>query len=242
MGRFIDLTGKKFGRLTVIKRSEDYVSPKGVHMVQWLCLCECGNKVVVSSHSLVSEHTKSCGCLQKEVASNTCTNRKKHNKYDLSREFGLGFTSKGEEFYFDLEDYDKIKDYYWRMNDRGYIVTTSKSISMHRLITNPHDGMVVDHINHNKYDNRKNNLRVYYQKENTRNSSIAKNNTSGVTGVCFVSSKNKWLAYIKVNYKFINLGYFDTFEEAVSTRKEAEEKYFGEFAMSVNERVVRGEV
>ena len=63
MGKFIDLTGKKFDRLTVIERTNDYIVPKtGKHQAQWKCQCECGNFTNVSSSDLNSGHTKSCGC------------------------------------------------------------------------------------------------------------------------------------------------------------------------------------
>ena len=110
MGKFVDLTGRKFGRLTVIKRAEDYISPNGSKAPQWLCECECGNEIIVVGGRLTKKNgTKSCGCLQKERASQVGKNNKKFNTYDLSKEYGIGYTFKGEEFYFDLEDYDKIK-------------------------------------------------------------------------------------------------------------------------------------
>ena len=56
-----------------------------------------------------------------------------------------------------------------------------------------------------------------------------KNNKSGVKGVRYEPSRKKWRADIRVNYKAILIGRYDTFEEAVKHRKEAEEKYFGEF-------------
>ena len=55
------------------------------------------------------------------------------------------------------------------------------------------------------------------------------NNTSGYTGVLWDKAKNKWMARIKVNYKQIFLGYYDTLEKAIEVRKEAEIKYFGEY-------------
>lgn len=61
-GRFIDLTGKKFGRLTVLSRNL-YVKSKRVH---WNCRCDCGNTCVVDANALRSGNTQSCGCLQKE--------------------------------------------------------------------------------------------------------------------------------------------------------------------------------
>lgn len=122
MGRFKDLTGQRFGRLVVIKRVEDYVSSKGKHRTQWLCKCDCGNKKIVLGENL-GKTTYSCGCFNKEVSS---IRMRKFNAYDLSGEYGIGYTSKGEEFYFDLEDYDKIKDCYWYKNDQGYLLSYTK--------------------------------------------------------------------------------------------------------------------
>lgn len=62
MGKFVDLTGQKFGRLTVIERAEDYVSPKGVHRSKWLCECECGTIKVIDSSGLKNGKILSCGC------------------------------------------------------------------------------------------------------------------------------------------------------------------------------------
>lgn len=63
MGKFIDLTGQKFGRLTVIERVEDYISPSGYKKIRWLCQCECGNTTAVEASSLRTGHVKSCGCI-----------------------------------------------------------------------------------------------------------------------------------------------------------------------------------
>lgn len=61
MGKFIDLTGKRFGRLTVIK----YLCQS-----KWLCKCDCGNEKIVKSGNLKNGHVKSCGCLNKEISRN----------------------------------------------------------------------------------------------------------------------------------------------------------------------------
>lgn len=61
-----DLTGMTFGRLKVVKEGEIYVSPKGARSRTWVCECECGNKILVSTSHLKSGHTKSCGCLRHE--------------------------------------------------------------------------------------------------------------------------------------------------------------------------------
>lgn len=66
MGRLIDLTGQRFGRLTVLERDKNVSSTKGAY---WICQCDCGNKKSISSGSLRQGLTKSCGCLNKEIIS-----------------------------------------------------------------------------------------------------------------------------------------------------------------------------
>lgn len=214
--------------LTVIKQSEDTVSSKGIHQRRWLCKCDCGNTKIVRESNLLYDGAKSCGCLRHNK-------KHKYNQYDLSGEYGVGYTSKEEEFYFDLEDYDKIKDYTWHINDQGYVVTKNKNknyVRMHRLVMCCPENYFVDHIHgiNTRNDNRKENLRICTIQQNTRNSSVRRNNSSGITGVCFDNYRNKWRAYIKANDKQISLGRFENFEDAVAARKEAEDKHFGEFS------------
>jgi len=83
----------------------------------------------------------------------------------------------------------------------------------------------IDHINGDRADNRISNLREVDHLENRRNCRPSKANSSGVTGVCWWPRDNKWNAQIMVNYRKINLGYFDTIEQAAAARKEAERKY-----------------
>lgn len=64
---FIDRTGERFGRLTVLERSDDYIANNGKHHVRWKCICDCGNTTVVDVTQLVGNRTKSCGCLHKEL-------------------------------------------------------------------------------------------------------------------------------------------------------------------------------
>lgn len=83
----------------------------------------------------------------------------------------------------------------------------------------------IDHINHNRKDNSIKNIRLSNSKLNQMNKSMAKNNTSGVTGVSWSKVGLRWVANIKVNYKSINLGSFALFHEAVNARKNAEALY-----------------
>ena len=221
MGKLVDLIGQKFGKLTVFERADDCIHPSGKHSTRWLCKCDCGNEIIVIGQHLKKGLTKSCGCLQK-----------RYNTFDLSNGYGIGYTSKGEEFWFDIEDYSKIKDYCWYVSSNGYLATGSGKNTklIHRLITDCESNMVVDHINHDKMNNRKYNLRICKQSENSANCKVSVNNSSGVTGVFWDNTVNKWGSHITVNRKSTNLGKFDSFEDAVKARKNAEEKYFGEFS------------
>jgi|SRR5699024_1328097 len=87
----------------------------------------------------------------------------------------------------------------------------------------------VDHINRDKKDNRSENLRLCSQKENARNASLHKNNTSGYTGV-ERTPEGKWKARIMVDRKTIHLGHYEYIGDAVKVRREAETKYFKEFS------------
>lgn len=238
MKKVTDLTGQKFTRLTVIQRADDYISPNGKHLIRWLCECDCEqhSKIIVNAHCLKSGHTQSCGCLQKDRTSGANKQNKyskKYNKYNLSQNYGIGYTSNThKKFYFDLEDYDMIKDYTWSEGKEGYIVAKFANgceYKLHRLIMNCSDDMIVDHINHNLSDNRKTNLRICTFSQNNMNRKLSKNNTSGTTGVYQSKKTNKWIAKITINHRTIYLGSYDDLNEAIQTRKQAQDKYFGEF-------------
>ncbi len=231
---FIDLTGQKFGRLKVLKRVEN----DKYNNAHYLCVCEYdGKEITVNGRSLRSGNTRSCGCIRREMIIKNNKENRKYNTYDLSGEYGIGYTTKGEEFYFDLEDYEKIKNYCWHI-DGGYLrvdLDRVNYIFMHRLVMNCPDNMEVDHIYHNKNDNRKEFLRLVTESQNCMNRGMHKNNTSGVTGVCWYTKYEKWLAFLRINRKQINLGYYDDFNEAVEVRKQAELKYFGEYRYMGND-------
>lgn len=235
MARKIEsLVGRKFGKLTVLERAEDYIVPKTKqHQFCWLCQCECGNQKVVRGSTLKNGKTTSCGCVHKEVVKKIGIKNKKTNNYDLSGEYGIGYTHNGREFYFDLEDYDLIKDYSWSMDKAGYVIGSPsknrKQIHLHVLVMNPASKQDVDHINHNPSDNRKINLRNVTRSQNQMNVGLSRNNKSGITGVHFDSTNEKWVAQIGIDRKRKNLGKFDNFDDAVKARREAEKKYFGEY-------------
>ena len=124
----------------------------------------------------------------------------------------------------DLEDIDKVKDIKWR-NLKGYAFNSTIG-HLHRFIMNCPDDLVIDHINHNTLDNRKENLRICTLSENQHNRIPGKNNVSGYVGVTPSPTPGKWVARIRVNYRTIHLGTFNTIEEAIEARKNAEIEYY----------------
>jgi len=101
--------------------------------------------------------------------------------------------------------------------------------SLHRLIADCPEGMMVDHINGNTLDNRRSNLRVCTHAENMRNRKIHKNNKSGFKGVYLDRITGKWKAQIRNNRKRFYLGSYETPEEASKAYLDAAERLHGEF-------------
>lgn len=247
MSKVEDLTGQKFGRLTVIKRGP---STRG-RTSRWWCQCDCGNPelVLVTRTNLITGKAKSCGCLQREIAS---LMRKRYNNYDLSGEYGIGFATNCDsygrnEFYFDLEDYDSIKEYCWYFNKRDYLEAvnttakhkTTKMVLMHQIVLQSNNNKVIDHIHgeQSKNDNRKENLRLVTISQNAMNAQLRSNNTSGVTGVRWNKKMGKYIAYICKDGINHYLGNFSSFDDAVKARKDAEKEYFGEYAYDVSQAI-----
>jgi hypothetical protein len=156
------------------------------------------------------------------------------------------------EYLREILSYDKETGlFYWKLprqcirvgniagtkNKDGYIRIRidQERYSAHRVawyfLTNTDPGYKqVDHINGVKYDNRASNLRLATGSQNRANSSKNKNNKSGYKGVYFQKNHNKWYAVIKINYKKIHIGYFDSPELAHIAYCKRAVELFGEFA------------
>ena len=233
-----DLVGQRFGRLVVTRQVEDYISKAGRHYARWECQCDCGSEPIeVTGSNLTQKHAQSCGCLNREIAS---TSHKKYNDYQLNLAdehglYGIGYcTNTCSEFYFDMDDYDKVKNGNWIevIPSSGYHILQSWDkesktiVRMHWLII----GKYYDHADRNPLNNRKYNLRKATFTENAQNQPIKKTNTSGFIGVTWLKNKNRWVAYITIEKKRKHLGLFVDKEDAICVRLRAEKEYFGEFA------------
>lgn len=158
------LIGQHFGKFVVLedtgKRYYGYVVYK--------CKCDCGNIFEAPSHNIKAGQVKSCGCLLQELKNSWADRLKKTNKYEFGK-FNIGYTQKGEKFFFDAEDYDKLQNYCWRYEStrglvayiRGTGKTSHNTIAAWRIILNEHNkNKRVRFKNGNKWDLRKENLEL----------------------------------------------------------------------------------
>lgn len=227
-----DLVNMKFGRLFVISRNynkqKELFNSKGVYKAFWNCQCDCGNFVTITSSSLLnkSNPTLSCGCLAKERQH--CQKNTKKNQWIFKDKVAIGRDFNGNEFFVDIDDYEKVKDFCWRVDKRGYVVSNSrngknKTIFIHRIIMNVPDDLFVDHKNWDKSNNRKENLRVATKSQNNTNIKRKTNNTSGYPGVT-KTKNNHYVSRISSCGKRYYLGTYKNFEDAVVARRNAEIK------------------
>lgn len=150
----------------------------------------------------------------------------------------------------DDEDFEKLSQFRW-FTVHGYAMATDlekkKNIQMHRIVLGIENvswlELYTDHINRNRLDNRRMNLRTCKPFQNQGNRRMQPNNTSGFIGVVYDPSQYSrrgiryekvrnlpWKAHIKKFGKVVNVGRFKTKEEAARAYNEAAKKHFGEFA------------
>lgn len=238
-----NLTGIKFGRLTVLELSHYEKKYGGDSCAIWKCICDCQkdkenpNYTYVPTNSLTTGNSTSCGCLRKENSTATAHLKKAENRYEKKNGYYIGYTSKNEPFYFDECDFELVKKYKWFINPNGYVESSqdkTNHILMHRLIMglDDNDESEVDHIlcHGTENDNRRYNLRIVTHSQNQMNRRKQSNNTSGITGVWFDKINDKWKAEIVVNGQKFRLGTFIKKEDAANVRKAAEDILHGDFS------------
>jgi HNH endonuclease/AP2 domain len=158
-------------------------------------------------------------------------NRESVMKIKLHGKYG-----EGKYALVDAIDYPELSKYKWNGTRCGYAARTAiingkpKVILMHRQILNVPDGLVTDHINGDKLDNRRSNLRIATRAQNNYNVDSRKPSISGFKGVSWDRAKNKWQARITKDGKGMHLGYFDDPVFAAKVYDYYATKLFGEFA------------
>lgn len=202
----------------------------------WKCQCTCGNITTIRDDCLKRGGVKSCGCYIKKISSDFCKKRfKKYNLYDLTHEYGIGYDSKGREFYFDIEDYDSIKDFCWCVRNDSYVMTSNNGY-LHDLIALnmglSKNNKEIDHKNGKRFDCRRDNLRLATRYQQQMNRGMPKNNTSGHKGIS--KHRNSWRAQIGCNGKYYTKcfncsKYPNAYELACQWYDEKAQELFGEY-------------
>ena len=155
----------------------------------------------------------------------------------MSKEIPL---TKGYVAIVDDEDFEFLSKWKWH-EDQGYAKRSSriegswptkyKIIPMHRVIMKTPDDMDVDHIDHNKTNNQKINLRNVTRSQNNMNRFSQNGSTSSYKGVCWDSNRKRWMAKIGLSGKTKYLGRFEKEEDAALAYNFAALEYFGEYSM-----------
>ena len=207
MSKFIDLTDRKFGILSVVGRDSDCT--EGLKNCIWLCKCDCGNYVFATGRDLRRGHKKSCGCLKvKHGLSQTS----EYNSYQkmLNRCYNPGF--------------DKYKYY----GARGIKVCKRWREDFNAFLADmgvkPFPDCTLDGIDVNK-DYSPENCRWADKYTQARNKRVQSRSKTGVTGVTI--GNNGFVASLRYKGHLNHLGTFKRLEDAVSARKAAELKYWG---------------
>lgn len=234
--------GQHFRQLTVVRQIEDYVAPtSGKRYAKFECVCNCDehNIVNTTAQNLDSGEVTCCKkCGNKKIAQSKRKPMCENENLILNLEDKYGLYGKykasncDEWFYFDMDDYNTIKDYCWWVSmvgtKRTYHCLCSrtkddkKTLIMHRLL----GYFDPDHNDGNSLNNRRYNLIIRSRSENTQNCKLRCNNTSGVCGVSWNKQRNKWEAHIRVDGKNKHLGLFINKEDAIIARLKAETKYY----------------
>lgn len=150
--------------------------------------------------------------------------------------------SKGQKTIIDDKDFEWLNQNRWYLGSGGYVTRVlsrklhpqgkQTRVFMHRVILNPPRGYFTDHINGDKLDNRKANLRVATARQNSYNRKIGSNNKSGCKGVYYRPNygKRKWAVYIKLPDKLKFISGHEDKQEAIEAWQKATKEYYGEFA------------
>lgn len=219
MGNYKDISGQKFGKLSVLSKSERPSCDSGIF---WDCKCDCGNDITVLGSSLRNGNTKSCGCFKSETAKKTHTKHgytKNHNAIPI---YDVWYAMKHRCF-------NKNNPEYHRYGGRGIMVCDEwfdSATFINWAFSNGYERGLTLERKDNDGNYEPDNCQWTDRVSQQRNMGIFSNNSTGYKGVSFHNQTKKYRAYITINYKQIYLGLFDTIEDAIAARRIAEKKYW----------------
>lgn len=219
MSKRLDLSGQVFGRLTVLHGAGRCPSNRSV---MWDCVCECGTLRVISSNSLRSGVSRSCGCYQKQQVSEAAS---KHGlcSHPLYQVYN-GMKKRC---------YSPTHSHYYNYGGRGITVCDRWLSSFQNFYDDVHfeyrSGLQLDRIDNN-CDYTPANVRWVTVQQNSFNKRGKSNTSSKYKGVCWDKSKNKWAANIQKDGKRFYLGRFSTELAAAGAYNIAAQELFGDYA------------
>ena len=206
------LIGQKYGRWTVIGIAQ---CAKNGQKSRMLCKCDCGTVKTIDSYSLTHNGTFSCGKCR------TIISEGDHKRYIMKN---------GASFIFDNDDEALISKHTWSFSGEYPRTTINGKSVILNLVLFPGANGEIDHINGDKTDYRRANLRIATHSQNNQNKGLRRDSTTGYKGVCFDKRSKRFIAYINANKKRTYLGYFDDKEKAAKAYDEAALRLHGEFA------------
>lgn len=133
---------------------------------------------------------------------------------------------------FDKEDYELVSPLLWNLHQSGAPRNHLNRIYLHQLVMGKKKGFEIDHINGDRLDNRKQNLRFVTHHQNMWNLPLSRRNKSGCRGVWFDQKNDAWQVKICYFRKQIFLGRYKDLNEAIRVRKEAEKRLYGQYTRS----------
>ena len=175
----VDMTGLQFGCLTILSQAPSSRAGKA----RWNVLCACGKQCVMAGDNIRNSKTQSCGCVRQLT--------REHKKPIADIAFiPLG---NGRFSQVDLSDYH-LANIKWYIDRTGYARNRRISALHEAIVGRAPQGKYVDHINGDRLDNRRANLRFVDFTESCHNSGLRRDNTSGFKGVSYSDKERKWIA------------------------------------------------
>lgn len=216
-GKPKDITGNKYGRLTAVSRTENKAAN---HSYNWIFLCECGVEKELETGNVVKGSTKSCGCYKEDKLDEQIKARGgSRHPYRNTPVWVSWVNMLTRARSTDLKNYeDVLVCGRWDPQNGGNFMNFLEDMGF------PEEGQSINRVGGSKVYSKETcewasrSIQGYDQKRNSRN-------TTGKSGVMLRGKK--YVAYITKDKVKTILGSFNTFEEAVSCREDAEIKYFG---------------